>query len=165
MDCHSLFELSDPSFSRHRFVPKCFKHILLMFYNFPDTTIDNKSSQLCFLMGSCWSKIFYLTYHKIAFDPIKVPNLIYNRHQLFAIGNVSICDLGKVSQFHTSAFGMNEGFLYRIDRNSQWWSCVIHTGVNMLSSVREKLQFFTDNFLGTIHNLCPFSKVIKGQRK
>ena len=29
-------------------------------YNFPDTTIDNTSSQLCFLMRSCWSKILYL---------------------------------------------------------------------------------------------------------
>ena len=73
--------------------------------------------------------------------------------------------LDTLTVFAPSAFGMNEGFLYRFDRNSQWWSCVIHAGVNMLSSVREKLQFFTDNFLGTIHNLCPFSKVIKGQRK
>src|SRR5215469_11231413 len=112
MRCDTIFELSDPFFSRHRLVPKCFKHILLMFYNLSDTTIDNKSSQPCFLMRSCWSKIFYLTYHKIAFDPIEMPNLIYNRNQLFAIGNVSICDLSKVPQFHTSISGINEGPLY-----------------------------------------------------
>src|SRR5215472_10367658 len=112
MCCDSFFELSYPFFSRHRLVPKCFKHVLLMFYNFLDTTIDNKSSQLGFLTRSCWSKVFYLTYHKIAFDPIKMPNLVYNRHQLFAIGNISICDLGKISQFHTSISGINEGPLY-----------------------------------------------------
>src|SRR5215469_14416789 len=107
MRCDSLLELSDSFFSRHRLVPKYFKHILLMFYNFPDTTIDNKRAHFCFFMGSCWSKIFYLTYHKIAFYPIEMPNLIYNGHQLFTIGKVSICHLGKVSQFHTSISGIN----------------------------------------------------------
>src|SRR6516164_2214416 len=34
-----------------------------------------------------------------------MPKLVYNRHQLFAIGNVIIFDFCKVSQFHTPIFG------------------------------------------------------------
>ena len=48
------FELCEKIFAIDINVKICFmssvKHVLLMFYNFLDTTIDNKSSQLGFLM-------------------------------------------------------------------------------------------------------------------
>src|SRR5215216_4843178 len=74
---YSLFNFFYTLLCWYCFVPKAFKYILLMFYNFFDITVYNVRGWFSFVMKSCRCYVFVFTNIKITFDSVYMPQLVY----------------------------------------------------------------------------------------